>query len=123
MSRLRADWRRFRRVIPESPDALEVRIETPAAVGQAIVRDLGEGGLELQTGADPTWLGVPVKLCLVLPGGTELALRGRVGHVDGSRVGVIFEDLAPAEREHIRAYVEGRAGQTWWRRLRRLLGS
>lgn len=121
MGWLRTEWRRFRRVIPESSGSVTVSVETPAGVGKATVRDLSEGGLELQTAADPAWLDRPMRLHLALPGGIELALRGRVRHVDSDRVGVVFEDIGSSEREHIRAYITDRASQTWWRRLRRLL--
>ena len=122
MGYLSSEWRRFRRVIPQSGTPLAVQVDEPAGMGEVAVRDLGEGGMELQTSVgDPAWLGGPVRLRLTLPGGSIVPVQGRVRHVEANRVGVVFEQLLAADRELVRLYVERIAGESWWSRLRRML--
>ena len=120
-------WRRHPRVIPDPQAPVSVTVAVPPLAQPTTVNDISEGGVDLQAGAElaPELLGQAVLLKLRLPDsepGSELELRGRIAHVEGQRLGVVFQNMLPRDRASLRRYVEQRSqGSSWRHRLRALL--
>jgi c-di-GMP-binding flagellar brake protein YcgR len=117
-------WRRHRRVIPDAQAPVTVRVdedELPAVTG---VRDISEGGLELDLAAALPEAALGRELSLRIdfpePVSAGIALRGAIRHIEEGRIGVVFIQLDEQSARHIRRYVEQRAsGESWLARLRR----
>jgi c-di-GMP-binding flagellar brake protein YcgR len=122
MGYLKGEWRRFQRVIPDPRIPLAAQVENAAWVGEVIVRDISEGGIELEAQtAAPSWRGELIRLRLQLPDGTSILASGRICHVEANRLGVVFEEMLAADRERIRQYVATALKEGLWVRLRRLM--
>lgn len=122
MGYLRGGWRRFQRVIPGN--GVSVRLwPGDARELAAQVCDLSEGGVEVELPESegvPLDTVAPIRLRLGRAGSIEAL--GRVRHVEGSRLGLLFENLRPQQRQLLRQYVERQAQQgSLVGRLRRLL--
>lgn len=124
MGYLKGEWRRFKRVIPDPRVPVAAQVDESVPMGEVSVRDISEGGLELEVqSADPAWRDQPVGLWLQLPDGARIRAHGRICHMEGNRVGIVFEQLGAADCERIRRYVESHLSEGLWVRLRRLMHS
>jgi hypothetical protein len=122
-------WRRHPRVIPDPQAPVSVSVAVPPLAQPTTVNDISEGGVDLQAGAElaPELVGQAVLLRLRLPESeseAEMELLGRIAHVEGRRLGVVFQNMLPRDRASLRRYVERRSqGSSWLHRLRTLLDS
>jgi hypothetical protein len=122
MGYLKGEWRRSQRVIPDPRIPLVAQVENAAWMGEVIVRDISEGGVELEAQtAAPSWRGELIRLRLQLPDGTSILAGGRICHVEANRLGVVFEEMLAADRERVRQYVAMALKEGLWVRLRRLM--
>ena len=95
-----------RRASQRAPVALPVSFKTGQTIAAAQTRDLGRGGIGIQT-MDPLQTGTPVQFTLRLPGTSfEISASGRVIWAD-RRIGMGLQfDKLPAETQgHVDEYV------------------
>lgn len=119
-----SSWRKHPRVIPAPDHPIVVHIEDEGLPAVLDVRDISEGGMELELfePLPPDSLNREVSLLVALPPPTSVALvsRGRIRHMSENRVGVRFLRLSESDRQHLRSYVRERSrGESWLTRLRR----
>lgn len=84
--------------------------EAGGAEWSGALLSLSEGGGLLRS-SQPVSLGAPLEIAFALPGTGRLALRAEVAYRLPPDVGVVFSDVAPAERRAIAAFVEHVLGE------------
>ena len=115
-------WRQYPRVIPDDDLPLLAWVEGDGLSPVLRVRDIGEGGLDLelteplpQTELDRK---VSLQLSLPPPVGGCIRTSARIRHIEMQHIGLYFEHLTPADRKRLQEYVRLRSGSPGW--LRRL---
>lgn len=119
-------WRKQPRVIPPAGEPLTVRIEGDEVPDVAVVRDISEGGIEIEFVRPFPQAALERELALIVslpaPVGTSIELRARARHSSGARVGLRFTRVSEPDRQLLRDYVQHVSrSESWFTRLRRRL--
>lgn len=95
-----------KRVHPRVPLIAKVEAESESHSFLAVTQDISSGGMRIAT-ANPVEVGHILQLTFVLPDSErKIRVRAVVRHVvEGSAMGVQFQDLAPDDLAAIRAFL------------------
>jgi uncharacterized protein (TIGR02266 family) len=96
-----------KRAYPRVPLVAKVDVESEGYGFLAVAQDISAGGMRVAT-ANPLPVGALLEITFVVPD-TERKIRARavVRHVvEGSAMGVQFQNLSPEDAATIRAFVE-----------------
>ena len=96
-----------KRAHPRVPLVAKVDVESKGYGFLAVGQDISSGGMRIAS-ANPLPVGTSLKLTLVLPGSErKIRVRAVVRHVvEGSAMGVQFENLAPDDAAALREFTQ-----------------
>ena len=95
-----------KRAHPRVPLVAKVDVESEGYAFLAVMQDVSSGGMRIAT-ANPLPAGTPIELTFVLPPERKIRVRAVVRHVvEGSAMGVQFENLAPEDAAALREFTQ-----------------
>lgn len=119
-----SSWRKYPRVIPTQENPVTVKVLDEGVPAVTEVRDISEGGVELELAeplaADKVDRKLTLEVSLPEPVNATLTTSGRIRHAAEQAVGLRFVELAAEDRQRLRRYVQHRTrSESWLTRLRR----